>query len=106
MSFLKLKKKKSFINFIYRAQCGEEERKGRALLAYVHQTVMLSVTVKCHYPILVSLLLPRYPYYIFKSFMQNMSNQLFNHLKGKVWSWLSADLKKNCISLFISGWNC
>lgn len=50
---------------MYRGKYGGEERKGRALFAYVHQTVVLSVIMKCHYPILVSLLLPSYPYYIF-----------------------------------------
>lgn len=96
MSSLKLKKKqnKSFINFIYRGKCGGEERRGRALFAYVHQIVMLSVIKKCHYPILVSLLLPPYPYCIFKTFMQNTSSQLFNHLNGKVWSRLSVEFQK------------
>lgn len=71
-----------------------DEWKGRALFGYVHQPVMLSVIMKYHYPILVSLLFLRYPYYILKSFMQNTSSQLFNHLNRKVWSRLSATFQK------------
>lgn len=57
--------KENFVNFIFRETCEREERKGRTLFSYMHQTVMLSVIMKCHYPILVSLLLPPYPYYNF-----------------------------------------
>lgn len=35
----------------------------------MHWTVMLSVIMKCHYPILVSLLLPPYPCYVFLSLL-------------------------------------
>lgn len=95
--------KKSFVNFIYRGKCGGEERKGSTLFSYVHQTVMLSVIVKCHYPILVSLLLPHIHITFFKSFMQITSNQLFSHLNGKVWSRMGAEFEKNYILFLISG---